>query len=81
MKHFFISFVLLLLKATVTIATNLRRVTDLAVYHRFKHGVHEEIRHHSVSVPPEITIELTNYKGIEYAGPITLGGQKNDGNL
>jgi len=76
MKHFFISFGLLLLKATIAIATNLRRVTDLVVYHRSKHDVFEERRHRSVSGQPEITIELTNHKGVEYAGPITLGGQK-----
>jgi len=57
------------LSATAATGANLRHVTDLAVDSISKHGAV------SVDSKPEVTIVLTNYKGVEYTGPITIGGQ------
>jgi len=72
----FISFGALLLTAREAIAANLRHVTDLAVDRRSKHGVRAQSSQSSVALQPEVIIELTNYKGMEYAGPIVVGGQR-----
>lgn len=61
--------------ASAAAATNLRRVTDLDVHLRSKYAVEERTSQSSGSLPPKVVVELNNYKGMEYAGPITLGGQ------
>jgi hypothetical protein len=51
-------------------------VTDLAVDRRSKHDVEGRSKHGRSGSSPAVVIKLTNYNGLEYTGPITVGGQK-----
>lgn len=65
-------FGLLPLISTTAASSNLRRAADLIIDVGSKNVLREANAHDSVA---EVTIELTNHKGIEYVGPISLGGQ------